>query len=113
MNAGEGGLHNKGRYGCAASAKPRPGKISPKNLMPGQVFMNFIVQMGHIFHSFINYTFFVNNCLKPNARAKLTSQNLMPRQKLILEKPNARARTSVPTFIRESPPRMNACTIIC
>ena len=31
-----GGLPNKGRYGCAASAKPRPGKISPKNLMPGQ-----------------------------------------------------------------------------
>ena len=22
-----GGLPNKGRYGCAASAKPRPGKI--------------------------------------------------------------------------------------
>ena len=33
---GGGGLPNKGRYGCAASAKPRPGKISPKNLMPGQ-----------------------------------------------------------------------------
>ena len=29
-------LPNKGRYGCAASAKPRPGKISPNNLMPGQ-----------------------------------------------------------------------------
>ena len=27
-----GGLSIKGRYGCAASAKPRPGKISPKNL---------------------------------------------------------------------------------
>ena len=42
-----------GRYGCAASAKPRPSKISTKNLMPeqkvpinlitGQVFMNFRV----------------------------------------------------------------------
>ena len=31
-----GGLPNKGRYGCAGSAKPRPGKISQKNLMPGQ-----------------------------------------------------------------------------
>ena len=39
-NRGGGGrLPNKGRYECAASAasaKPRPGKISPKNLMPGQ-----------------------------------------------------------------------------
>ena len=40
-------------------------------------------QVGHFFHSFINYyTFFVKNC----------------------QKPNARACTSVPTFIRESPP---------
>ena len=31
-----GGLPNKGSHGCAASAKPRPGKISTKNLMPGQ-----------------------------------------------------------------------------
>ena len=43
---------------------------------------------------------------KPNARAKFTSQNLMPGQKLTPEIPNARARTSVPTVIRESlPPR--------
>ena len=50
---GGGGLPNKGSYGCAASAEPRPAKISPKNLMPGQksaqkpndreVFMNFRV----------------------------------------------------------------------
>ena len=33
---GGGRLPNKGRYRCAASAKPRPGKISQKNLMPGQ-----------------------------------------------------------------------------
>ena len=33
---GGGGLPNKGRYGCVASAKPRPAKISPKNLIPGQ-----------------------------------------------------------------------------
>ena len=33
---GGGGLPNKGRDRCAASAKPRPGKISQKNLMPGQ-----------------------------------------------------------------------------
>ena len=31
-----GGLPNKGGYGCAASAKPRPGKISQENPMPGQ-----------------------------------------------------------------------------
>ena len=40
LRGGGGGggrrLPNKGRYGCAASAKPRPGKISQKNLMPGQ-----------------------------------------------------------------------------
>ena len=29
-------LSNKGRYGCAASAKPKQDKISQKNLMPGQ-----------------------------------------------------------------------------
>ena len=29
-------LPNKGRYRCAVSAKPRPGKICPKNLMPTQ-----------------------------------------------------------------------------
>ena len=33
---GGGRLPNKGRYGCVASAKPGPGKIPPKNLMPGQ-----------------------------------------------------------------------------
>ena len=27
---------NKGKYGCAASAKPRLGKFAPKNLMPEQ-----------------------------------------------------------------------------
>ena len=54
-----GGLPNKGRYGCAASAKPRPGTISPKkpnasakvpkNLMTGQVFMTFRVPNLKIF----------------------------------------------------------------
>ena len=33
---GGGGLPDKGRYGCSVSAKHRPGKISPKNLMPWQ-----------------------------------------------------------------------------
>ena len=33
---GVGRLPNKDRYGCVVSAKPRPGKISQKNLMPGQ-----------------------------------------------------------------------------
>ena len=36
FEGGGGRLPNKGRYGCAASSKPRPGTISPKNLMPGQ-----------------------------------------------------------------------------
>ena len=31
---GGGGLLNKGRYGCAVSAKPRPDKIFSKNPMP-------------------------------------------------------------------------------
>ena len=48
LNAGSGGRGgggggDKGRYGCAASAKPRPGKKVPKNLITGQVFMNFRV----------------------------------------------------------------------
>ena len=53
-------LPNRGSYGCAVSAKARPGKISPKNLMPGQksaqkpndweVFMNFRVPKTGIFH---------------------------------------------------------------
>ena len=34
----------------------------------------------------------------------LLPKNLMPGQKLTPEIPNAWARTSVPTFIRESPP---------
>ena len=34
---GGGQLPNKGRYGCVVSAKPSPDKISPKNLMPGQI----------------------------------------------------------------------------
>ena len=56
---GGGGLPNKGRYGCAVSAKPSPGKISPQNLMPeqkvpknlmtGQVFMTFRVPKLKIF----------------------------------------------------------------
>ena len=36
MRGGGERLPNKRRYGCAASAKPKPGKISPRNLMPGQ-----------------------------------------------------------------------------
>ena len=36
LEGGGGELPNKGRYGYAASAKPRLETISPKNLMPGQ-----------------------------------------------------------------------------
>ena len=81
----------------------------PKNLMTGQVFRTFKVpkfqQVGHFFTllSIITH-FLVKNSQKPNARAKFTSQNLMPGQKLTPEIPNVRARTSLPTFIRESPP---------
>ena len=55
-----GRLPNRDRYRCVASAKPRPGKISPKNLMPGQkvpknlmtgqVLMNFRSAETGIFH---------------------------------------------------------------
>ena len=105
------------------SAKPRLETISPKSLMPGQKsaqkpndwasFHDFQLQsaklenfqqVSHFLHSFIKYyTFLVKNCQKPDAWAIFTSQNLMPRQKLTPEIPNAWARTSVPTFIRESP----------
>ena len=37
-------------------------------------------------------------------RAQFPPKNLMPGQKLTSEIPNRRPRTSVPTFIRESPP---------
>ena len=87
----QGGLPSKGRYGCAASAKLRPGKISPKNLMPRQKsaqkpndrasFHDFesakienFDQAGHFFTllSIITH-FLVKNCQKPNAWAKFTS----------------------------------------
>ena len=55
-----GGGWGQHRYGCAVSTKPRPGKISPENLMnvwakvpknlvTGQVFMNFRVPKLKIF----------------------------------------------------------------
>ena len=91
-----------------------PGKKVPKSLITGQVFTNLRVpkleyftfqQVGHFFHSFIKYdTFFVKNCQKPNTWAKFTFQNLMPGQNLTPAKPNAQARTSIPTFTGESPP---------
>ena len=65
--------------------------------MPGQVFMNFTVPKLEIFSkkvtfflSFIEYyTFFVKNYQKIDAQVKFTSQNLMSRQKLTPEIPNA------------------------
>ena len=36
QGGGGGRLLYKGRYGCTASAKPMPGKISPKNLISGE-----------------------------------------------------------------------------
>ena len=65
-------------------------------------------QVGHCFTLSSNIAhFFVKNCQKPNARAKFNSQNLMPGQKLTPKIPNAQDRTSVPTFIRESPPPLD------
>ena len=86
-----------------------------KNLMTGQVFITFKVPKLKIFGSRSLFSlfyqllhFFVKNRqLNPYARAKFTSQNLMPRQKLTPEIPSARAHTSVPTFLRESPRKKN------
>ena len=121
-NSRGGGLPNKCRYGCAASAKPRPGKISQENLMPRQksapkpndgasfhelksAKIGIFQQVGHFFTLLSNIAhYLVKNCQNPDARAKFTSQNLMPGQKLTPKIPNAQARTSVPTFIRKSPP---------
>ena len=42
---GRGGLLlTKGRYGCAAIVKSRPGKIFPKNLMPRSFFNHGLIQ---------------------------------------------------------------------
>ena len=77
-----GGLPNKGRYRCAVSAKPRPGKISPKNLMPGQqdaqkpndqasfhelssAKIGNFQQIGHFFQSFIKYMYYIKIAKKP------------------------------------------------
>ena len=105
-----------------ASAKPWPGKISQKNLMPGQKSaqkpndwasshelrvrkLEFFIKLRSLFSLVYQLLhIFCQKLPKPNARAKFTSLNLMPGQKLTPKIPNARARTSVPTFVRESPP---------
>ena len=73
---GRGRLPNEG-YGCSARAKPRLGKISQKNLMPGQqsaqnpndrasfhelqsAKIGIFQQVGHLFHSFIKYYTFIH-----------------------------------------------------
>ena len=67
----------------------------PKNLMTGQVLMNFRVPTLEFFGKLVTffilikyYTFFVKIAIN---RAKFTSQNLMPRQNLTPEIPNARS----------------------
>ena len=79
--------------------------------MTGQVFMTFKAPKSKIFSMYVTFftllsiiTLFCQKLPKINARAKFISQDLMPGQKLTPEIPNAQARTSVPTFIRESPP---------
>ena len=54
---GGGRLPNEGRYGCAASAKPRPGKIFPKNNTRAK------------------------NAQKPNYRAKFSQKTQCPGKK--------------------------------
>ena len=92
------------------------GKIFPKSLVPGQksdqnptitrhVFMNFKVQKsrflmsGPLFvYSLIKcYALFIKKSPKTLCLTKVTSQSLMPRQKLTPEKPNTFAGTSVTT----------------
>ena len=82
-------LPNKGRYECAASAKPRLETISPQNLMPGQksaqkpndwasfhdswsAKLENFQQVGHFFHSYQILHIFGQKLPK----------NLMPEQNL-------------------------------
>ena len=96
-----------------------PWQLTAKNLMIGQVSITFSAkienfqQVDHFFSLF--YQILHIFCQKlPNAWAKFTSQDLMPGHELTPEIPNARARTFVPTLIRESPPllRMNVNTLV-
>ena len=87
---GGGGLLNRGRYGCAASAKPRLGKISRKNPMPeqksaqepmtGQIFLNFRVPKTGIFHQ-VKVAFFTFLSTITHFLSKI-AKNLMPGQNL-------------------------------
>ena len=77
ISGGGGGgeaLPNKGRYGCAASEKPKPGKKSAQRPNDGASFHDFssaklenFQQVGHFFTLIKYYTFVVKNCQKPNA----------------------------------------------
>ena len=90
MERGGGGrLPNKGRYGCVASAKPRPDKIFPKkpnaqakmpqNLITGQVFMNFRVPELEIFSKEVTFVILLSNItyfLSTIAKHPMPGQNL-------------------------------------
>ena len=107
---------------CGEYKTARPGKISPKNLMPGQksvqkpndweVFMNFrvpklefFIKLRSLFSLFYQILhIFVKNCQKPNAQVKLTSQNLLPGQKLTPKIPNCPGLYIRTSLYRESPP---------
>ena len=66
----------------------------------------------HLGETRYKYVALLKNCEKHNARAKFTFQNLMLGQKLTPKIPNALARTSVSTFIREYlPPLVCAATL--
>ena len=102
--------------------KPRQSKMSPKEKQKSNAWakgaqkpndqasfhelesakIGIFQHVGHFFHSFIKHYTFLSK----------TAKTLMPGQFLPLktlcpgtEKPNAWAHKSVPTFIRESPPR--------
>ena len=107
---------------CGEYKTARPGKISPKNLMPGQksvqkpndceVFMNFrvpklefFIKLRSLFSLFYQILhIFVKNCQTPNAQVKLTSQNLLPGQKLTPKIPKCPGLYIRTSLYRESPP---------
>ena len=68
--------------------------------MTEQVFMNFRLQKQI---SSANRPLFVHSFIKYHTFLSKIAISLSPGQKLTPEKPDAQARTSIPTIIRESP----------
>ena len=86
----EGGLPNKGRCRCVASAKSRPGiifqqtkysgKKVPQNLKTGK--NDNFWKAGHFCEFFYQLNNFYQNDQKANAWVRFSSQNLTARQTL-------------------------------